>query len=114
MAGTRIGINGYTVQEGINLQLGQAGFDVVAEDDSTAQTPGHNGPWVALQCVAKTAPVAVADTGALLMVNITAAVTNIGDDLGATFMQVGDVIYGNFASVTNHTDSTAALIAYRG
>ena len=114
MAGTRVGINGYTVQEGINLQLGQAGFDVVSEHDSTVQTPGHGGNWVALQCVAKTAPVGIADAGAILMVRITAAVTNTGDDLGATFMQVGDVIYGNFASVVNHTDSTAALIAYRG
>ena len=25
-----------------------------------------------------------------------------------------DVIYGDFASVVNHTDSTAGLIAYRG
>ena len=108
------GLHQYTVQEGINAQLGQAGFDVVTEHDSDVQTPGHGGRWVALQCVAKTAPVAVADTGALLMVRITAAVTNTGDDLGATFMQVGDVIYGDFASVVNHTDSTAALIAYRG
>ena len=108
------GLHQYTVQEGINAQLGQAGFDVVAEHNTDVQTPGHGGRWVALQCVAKTAPVAVADAGALLMVRITAAVTNIGDDLGATFMQVGDIIYGDFASVVNHTDSTAALIAYRG
>ena len=108
------GLHQYTVQEATNAQLGQAGFDVVAEHDSDVQTPGHGGRWVALQCVAKTAPAAVADAGALLMVNITAAVTNVGDDLGATFMQVGDVIYGDFASVVNHTDSTAALIAYRG
>ena len=108
------GLHQYTVQEATNAQLGQAGFDVVAEHDSDVQTPGHGGRWVALQCVAKTAPVAVADAGALLMVRITAAVTNIGDDLGATFMQVGDIIYGDFASVVNHTDSTAALIAYRG
>ena len=108
------GLHQYTVQEGINAQLGQAGFDVVAEHDSDVQTPGHGGRWVALQCVAKTAPVGIADAGAILMVRITAAVTNEGDDLGATFMQVGDVIYGDFASVVNHTDSTAALITYRG
>ena len=108
------GLQKYSVQEGINARNGQAGFDVVAEHDSTVQTPGHGGHWIALQCVAKTAPLAVADTGALLMVRITAAVSNIGDDLGATFMQPGDKIYGNFASVVNHTDSTAMLIAYRG
>ena len=109
-----VGLQKYTVQEAQNAGLGQAGFDVVAEHDSTVQTPGHGGHWVALQCVAKTAPAAVADAGALLMVRITAGVTNIGDDLGATFMQVGDIIHGNFASVVNHTDSTAQLIAYRG
>jgi len=108
------GLQKYSVQEGINARNGQAGFDVVAEHDSTVQTPGHGGHWVALQCVAKTAPAAVADAGALLMVRITAGVSNIGDDLGATFMQPGDIIYGNFASVVNHTDSTAMLIAYRG
>ena len=108
------GLHQYTVQEGINAQLGQAGFDIVPEHNSTVQTPGHGGRWVALQCVAITAPVGIADAGAILMVRITAAVTNVGDDLGATFMQVGDIIYGDFASVVNHTDSTAALIAYRG
>ena len=112
-----VGLQKYTVQEAQNVGLGQAGFDVVAEHNSTVQTPGHGGHWVALQCVAKTAPAvnygADAST-ALLMVRITAGVTNIGDDLGATFMQVGDIIHGNFASVVNHTDSTAQLIAYRG
>ena len=108
------GLHQYTVQEGINAQLGQVGFDVVAEHNSTAQTPGHSRRWIALQCVAKTAPVGIADGAAILMVRITAAVTNVGDDLGATFMQVGDIIYGDFASVVNHTDSTATLIAYRG
>ena len=109
------GLHQYTVQEGINAQLGQAGFDVVAEHDSDVQTPGHGGRWVALQCVAKTAPSTdYTGTVAGLMVRITAAVTNTGDDLGATFMQVGDIIYGDFASVVNHTDSTAGLIAYRG
>ena len=109
-----VGLQKYTVQEAQNVGLGQVGFDIVAEHNSTVQTPGHGGHWIALQCVAKTAPAAVADTGALLMVRITAGVTNIGDDLGATFMQVGDIIHGNFASVVNHTDSTAQLIAYRG
>ena len=114
------GLHQYTVQEGINARNGQAGFDIVPEHASDVQTPGHGGRWVALQCVAITAPSTTRDytgeteTEAALMVRITAAVTNIGDDLGATFMQVGDIIYGDFASAVNHTDSTAALIAYRG
>ena len=109
-------LNKYTVQEANNAKAGQGGFDVVPEHDSTVQTPGHSGHWIALQCVAKTAPVTdyTSASAAGLMVRITAAVTDIGDDLGATFMQPGDVIYGNFISVVNHTDSTAMLIAYRG
>ena len=120
MANKRKGLQQYTVQEGINARNGQAGFDIVPEHNSTVQTPGHGGRWVALQCVAITAPsttrdyTSASDAEAALMVRITAAVTNVGDDLGATFMQVGDIIYGDFASVVNHTDSTAALIAYRG
>jgi len=114
------GIHKYTVQEGINVRNGQGGFDIVPEHNSTVQTPGHGGIWIALQCVAKTAPSTTRDytsnshAEAALMVRITAAVTNLGDDLGETFMQPGEVIYGNFASVVNHTDSTAKLIAYRG
>ena len=43
------GLHQYTVQEANNAQLGQAGFDIVAEHNSDVQTPGHGGRWVALQ-----------------------------------------------------------------
>ena len=39
-------INKYTTAEALNLQLGQNGFDVVAEHDTNTQTP-DSGNWVA-------------------------------------------------------------------
>ena len=111
MAGVRKGINGYTVQEGINLQLGQAGFDIVAEHNTNSQTP-DSGNWIALQCVAAVTP-GTTDYSAQF-VQIVSAVSNVGDDLGTIFLGPGDVIHGNFASVVNHTNSNATLVAYRG
>tara|TARA_R100001594_G_scaffold144174_1_gene192945 strand:- start:36 stop:365 length:330 start_codon:yes stop_codon:yes gene_type:complete len=105
------GIHRHTVQEGINTRNGQRGFDVVGEHDTNSQTPGE-GSWIALKCVAAVSPGSTAY--ASQFVQIVSAVSNIGDDLGAIFLQPGDIIYGNFASVVNHTNSNATLLAYRG
>jgi len=105
------GINKYTVAESNNLQLGQNGFDVVAEHDSNTQSP-DSGSWIALQCVGGVVPSGTAF--ALQFVRLVSAASNIGDDLGATFLEPGDIVYGNFSGVVNHTDSTAILLAYRG
>ena len=105
------GLHKYTVQEGTNLQLGQAGFDVVAEHDTNTQSP-DSGSWIALQCVAAVTPGSTAY--ASQFVQIVSAASNIGDNLGTVFLENGDVIYGNFSGVVNHTNSTATLIAYRG
>ena len=82
-------------------EIGHAGLDVVEKHNNTAQTPIHGGPWVALQCASGT-------------IRLLSASSNTGDDLGETFMEMGEVIYGNFTSVVNHTDSTGVLLAYRG
>tara|TARA_R110000824_G_scaffold110418_1_gene258374 strand:+ start:2382 stop:2708 length:327 start_codon:yes stop_codon:yes gene_type:complete len=105
------GIHRQTVQEGINARNGQGGLDVVAEDNTASQTPG-SGDWIALQCVAAVTPASTAYN--LQFVQIVSAVSNIGDNLGTIFLQPGDIIYGNFASVINHTNSNATLLAYRG
>ena len=105
------GLHKQSVQEGINARNGQAGLDVIAQHDSDSQTPGK-GNWIALQCVPGAAPGTTAYTAQFI--RLVSASSNIGDDLGATFMQPGDIIYGNFASVINHTDSNAILLGYRG
>jgi len=101
----------YTVQESNNLKLGQGGFDVVAEHDSNTQSPA-SGSWIALQCVAAVTPGSTAYSAQF--VQLVSAASNIGDNLGAVFLQPGDVIYGNFSGVVNHTNSNATLLAYRG
>ena len=105
------GIQKYTVQESYNLSLGQGGFDVVAEHDTNTQAP-DSGCWIALQCVAAVTPGSTAY--ASQFVQIVSATSNIGDDLGAVFLQPGDIIYGNFSGVVNHTNSNATLLAYLG
>jgi hypothetical protein len=105
------GLQKHTVQEGLNARNGQAGFDVIAEHDTNSQTPGA-GNWIALQCVAAVTPGTTAYSAQF--VQIVSASSNVGDDLGTVFLQAGDVIYGNFASVVNHTNSNATLLGYRG
>tara|TARA_R100001129_G_scaffold18690_2_gene11942 strand:- start:21 stop:365 length:345 start_codon:yes stop_codon:yes gene_type:complete len=106
-----MGILKYTVAESNNLKLGQNGFDVIPEHDSTKQLPGEGSVWVALKCVAAITPgtTAYADQ----FCQITATVEN-GDALSQTFLQPGDIIYGRFNAVVNHTNSNAKLLGYRG
>ena len=101
----------YTVAESNNLLIGQNGFDVVAEHNTNTQSP-DDGCWIALKCIAAVTPGSTAYTAQF--VQIVSAASNIGDDLGTVFLQPGDIIYGNFSGVVNHTNSNATLIAYRG
>ena len=105
------GIHKFTVAEGVNAQIGQGGFDVVAEHNTNTQSP-DSGQWIALKCIAAVTPGTTAYTSQF--VQIVSAASNIGDDLGTVFMQPGDIIYGNFSGVVNHTNSNATLLAYRG
>lgn len=106
------GIQKYTVQESNNLKLGQAGFDVIGEHNTNAQLSGSTHNWVALKCIAAVTPGSTAYSAQF--VQLVKATSAIGDDLGTVFLQPGDVIYGNFDSVINHTNSNATLIGYRG
>ena len=45
---------------------------------------------------------------------IESATSQIGDDLGTVFLRPGDVIFGRFTGVVNHTNSNATLLGYRG
>jgi len=101
----------YTVAESNNLLIGQNGFDVVAEHNTNTQSP-DDGCWIALKCIAAVVPTGTAYSSQF--VQLVSAASNIGDNLGTVFLQPGDIIYGNFSGVVNHTDSNATLIAYRG
>jgi hypothetical protein len=98
----------YTANEALNLLLGQTGFDVVAEHDTNVITP-DTGTWVAIQALGKDTE----GTTEFLKLKVT---SNIGDDITSAFFNLipGEILYGNFSGIINHTDSTAVCIAYRG
>ena len=101
-------IHKYTAQEASNLLLGQNGFDVIAEHDTNTSSP-DTGSWVAIQALGKGGGDAAVE---YLKLKFTA---NVGDSISSWFYMIpGEILYGNFSGIINHTDSTATCIAYRG
>ena len=98
----------YTANEALNLLIGQNGFDVIAEHDTTVVAP-DTGTWVAIQALGKDS----SGTTEFLKLKVT---SNTGDDITSAFFNLipGEILYGNFSGIVNHTDSTAVCIAYRG
>lgn len=104
----------YTQKEAANLLIGQNGFDVIPEHDTTVVTP-DTGSWIAIQALGKdnsdggTSPVALTE---FLKIKVN---SNIGDNISSFVNLIpGEILYGNFSGIVNHTDSTAVCIAYRG
>ena len=98
----------YTEKESLNLLIGQNGFDVIPESNTATVNP-DTGSWVAIQALGKGGGDAAVE---FLQLKVTA---NVGDSIDSWFYMIpGEILYGNFSGVINHTDSTAALIAYRG
>ena len=97
----------YTEKEAANILIGQNGFDVIGVHDTTVVTP-DTGSWVAIQALGKDS----SGTTEFLKIKVT---SNIGDNIDAFVNLIpGEILYGNFSGVVNHTDSTAVCIAYRG
>ena len=97
----------YTVKEAANLLIGQNGFDVIGKHNTTVVTP-DTGSWVAVQALGKDS----SGTTEFLKIKVT---SNVGDDISAFVNLIpGEILYGNFSGIVNHTDSTAECIAYRG
>lgn len=104
----------YTQKEAANLLIGQNGFDVIPEHDTTVVTP-DTGSWIAIQALGKdnsdgeASPVALTE---FLKIKVN---SNIGDNISSFVNLIpGEILYGNFSGIVNHTDSTAVCIAYRG
>ena len=98
------GLNAYTASEGINVQLGQAGWDIVTNAEITANT------YVAITILVGTE--VIADNTASGTVTATVVDTSIGDSLSSLEVPVGCTIYGRWSSVTIGANDTA--IVYRG
>ena len=102
------GLYKYTAAEALSLAIGQNGFDVIAEHDTNTVTP-DTGAWVAIQALGKGGGDAAVE---FLQLKVT---SNIGDSIGSWFYMVpGEILYGSFSGIINHTNSTATCIAYRG
>ena len=102
------GLYKYTSQEASNLVIGQNGFDLIAEHDTNTSTP-ETGSWIAIQALGKGGGDAAVE---FLKLKVT---SNIGDGISNWFYMIpGEILYGNFNGIINHTDSTATCIAYRG
>tara|TARA_R100000234_G_C4923828_1_gene145391 strand:+ start:135 stop:452 length:318 start_codon:yes stop_codon:yes gene_type:complete len=102
------GLYKYTAKEASNLLLGQNGFDLIAEHDTNTVNP-DTGSWIAIQALGRGGGDAAVE---FLKLKVT---TNIGDDITSFFYMIpGEILYGNFNGIINHTDSTATCIAYRG
>jgi hypothetical protein len=103
-----IGMHKYSVQEGINTQLGQAGADVVTAT-TINQTTNSGITWVAITVLTGNTDDGKNSTAAITTTSVD---TSIWDSLSTTAVPVGTTIYGRWSIVTAGTGDT--IIAYRG
>ena len=102
------GLYKYTASEALSLAIGQNGFDVIAEHNTNTVNP-DTGAWVAIQALGKGGGDAAVE---FLQLKVT---SNIGDSIDDFFYMVpGEILYGSFSGIINHTNSNATCIAYRG
>ena len=98
------GLNAYTASEGINVQLGQAGWDIVTNATVNADT------YIAITILVGTE--VIDDNTASGTVTATSVDTDLGDSLSSLEVPVGCTIYGRWSAVTIGANDTA--IVYRG
>ena len=98
------GLNAYTASEGINVQLGQAGWDIVTNATVNAHT------YVAITVLVGSE--VIADNTASGTVSATSVDTELGDSLSSLEVPEGCTSYGRWSAVTIGANDTA--IVYRG
>ena len=98
------GLQQYSASEGINVGLGQAGWDIVTNATVNAHT------YVAITVLVGTE--VIADNSASGTVTATSVDTDLGDSLSNLEVPEGCTIYGRFSAVTMGSGDTA--IVYRG
>jgi len=98
------GLQQYSASEGINVGLGQAGWDIVTNATVNAHT------YVAITVLVGTE--VIADNSASGTVTATSVDTDLGDSLSSLEVPEGCTIYGRWSAVTIGANDTA--IVYRG
>tara|TARA_Y100001973_G_scaffold106325_1_gene183503 strand:+ start:2743 stop:3057 length:315 start_codon:yes stop_codon:yes gene_type:complete len=101
----KYGLNSYTVQEGMNAKLGQAGFKELASAGNTG-----DGNFVAFYVTGKGSSSGTDDQATI------AATTHTGDDLTACIFTAGSLVYGPFKKITmsSPTDGDVHVLCYYG
>ena len=94
----------YNVGEALNVQLGQAGYDLVTNDTVNSHT------YVAITVLVGTE--VISGNTASGTVTAVSVDTDVWDSLSTVEVPVGCTIYGRWSSVTIGANDTA--IAYRG
>ena len=97
-------INKYRENEALNLQLGQAGYDIV----SNATVNSHT--YIAITVLVGSE--VIADNTASGTVTATSSDTDVWDSLSSLEVPEGCTIYGRWSAVTIGSGDTA--IVYRG
>ncbi len=98
------GLQQYSASEGINVQLGQAGWDIVTNATVNAHT------YVAITVLVGTE--VISGNTASGTVTATSVDTDLGDSLSSLEVPEGCTIYGRWSAVTIGANDTA--IVYRG
>ena len=98
------GIGQYTSSEGVSLQLGQGGWDIVTNASVSAHT------YIAITILIGTE--VISGNTASGTVTATSVDINLGDSLSSLEVPVGCTIYGRWSDVTIGANDTA--IIYRG
>tara|TARA_Y100000310_G_scaffold344275_1_gene456146 strand:- start:144 stop:485 length:342 start_codon:yes stop_codon:yes gene_type:complete len=105
------GLYEFSGDESSNLALGQIGFTEVTDTNSVGNTGDKSGKeyFVAIKAVG--AAGSISSTA----IDLTAESLH-GDDLGATEMYPGDIIWGcfNYVNITVNASSKMKLLCYYG
>ena len=96
----------YSASEALNVQLGQAGYDIVTDGSVSANT------YVAITATMGTEVEANSDT-LHCTISATSIDTNVWDSLSSFELPVGTTIYGRWSAVTV-TSADDIAIVYRG
>ena len=90
----------YSASEALNVQLGQAGYDIVTAT-SVNQTTNPSTNWIAITMIVGTTITTAASVD-----------TNVWDSISGLEVPAGTTIYGRWSVITIGSGDTA--ICYRG
>ena len=99
----------YNVGEALNVQLGQAGYDIIGSGGTIDQTSNPGVTWVAITVLTGSTDDGMNSTGSITATSVD---TDVWDSLSSVTILAGQTIYGRYSTVTVASGDFA--MAYRG